>query len=1050
MKCGGIARREKTNMGTMMSSVRTDEISFPTVHLRQLAIAATFTAEPLGRPLAFWMAELGLPISITFAPYNQVFQQLLDPGSQFARNNDGVNIVLIRMEDWIRSGSESEGIDDLEVSLERNAIDLIDVATRAAGRSTAPLVIGLCPDSPGIRDNPAIRRIAARIARSIAAELGSVPGLYLLRPEDFELYPVTEYHDPARDQIGHIPYTPLFFAALGTILARKVHALLSPPRKVIVLDCDNTLWKGIVGEEGIDEIKIPSSCRTLQQFMADLASKGFLLCLCSKNDEPDVLAVFDRHPKMILKRDDLVAWRVNWQPKSENLRSLAQELNLGLDSFIFIDDNPVECAEVQAACPEVVTLRVPSDEQVEEFLSHVWAFDRLFTTSEDRQRTALYKKEADRARLQNGAPTIGDFLKGLNLRITISTPAPEQLDRVAQLTQRTNQFNFTTVRRNQGEIHRLADSGLECWGVEVRDRFGEYGLVGVMVMCARGEALEIDTCLLSCRVLGRGVEHKMLNELGEIARRRQLPVVAVTLFPTPKNQPARDFLEGVAATYRREIAGGWRYEIPAEVAATVAYNPGTGGALCAQTAASTGPDDVAAAGAGVKRDSGQIERIATELFRPRQVLDALHSRYLRRRVRTALGRPPISPRTKVEAELAAIWAELLQLEPVGIEDDYFDLGGTSLLAVDLFARIEQRFGKRLPLSSLMEASTIKQLASVIIGAAAHDSLVLIRDGDDRPPLFLVHDGDGETMLYRNLALCLERDQAVYGIRPHSRPDVPMAHTGIAEMAALYIDRMRSVQPEGPYLIGGMCAGGVIAFEIALQLQAMGEKVSLVAIIDAADAAVRPRAWQSVSRRLHNFSSAISHDRPSRIDRLAASVTRKALRKAKNLGKHLIGQQLKMSWDAIRLRLFRYYLARGYDLPRLLQQISVRTVYLFAEKNYRPSDSFNGELLLFRATRGVGDDEPYVERYADPLLGWGRRATRGVRVYDVPGGHSSMLQEPHVRILGELLRLSIARAFGDRPPVRNGSSVMDRNVKGTMGMQLTATPAFARVIDLGSH
>ena len=310
--------------------------------------------------------------------------------------------------------------------------------------------------------------------------------------------------------------------------------------------------------------------------MAELAKKGFLLCLCSKNDESDVLAVFDRRPDMILKRHDLVSWRINWQSKADNIRSLAQELNLGIDSFIFLDDNPVECALVRSDCPEVLTLQMPTDGNIAEFCRHVWAFDRLRTTSEDRQRTMMYKQEADRARFQKEAPTIGEFLAGLDLWIAISKPAPDQLDRVAQLTQRTNQFNFTTVRRNVGEIQRLAESGLECRVVEVKDRFGDYGLVGVMISSVRGEALEIDTFLLSCRVLGRGVEHGMLNELGEIALRRHLSLVVATLTPTPKNQPARDFLEGVAAAYRRDVAGGWRYEIPAEVAATVAYHPGKG------------------------------------------------------------------------------------------------------------------------------------------------------------------------------------------------------------------------------------------------------------------------------------------------------------------------------------------------------------------------------------------------------------------------------------------------------------------------------------------
>ena len=343
-----------------------------------------------------------------------------------------------------------------------------------------------------------------RIEDWIVGELEPVSGICLLGPADFDLYPIADYYDLRRDQLGHIPYTPAFFAALGTILSRKVHSLINPPHKVVVLDCDNTLWKGVVGEEGVTGITIPPAWMALQRFMLKLAGQGFLLCLCSKNDEPDVLDVFDRRPDMVLKREHLVSWRINWQPKSQNIRALAQELNLGLDSFIFIDDNPVECAEVRAGCPEVLTLRLPIDGDIERFLRHVWAFDRHRVTSEDRHRTTMYKQEADRARFQRDAPTIDEFLAGLDLRVTISEPAPEQVDRVAQLTQRTNQFNFTTIRRNDGEIRRLAESGLECRAVEVRDRFGDYGLVGVMIFGGRGAELEIDTFLLSCRVLGRG------------------------------------------------------------------------------------------------------------------------------------------------------------------------------------------------------------------------------------------------------------------------------------------------------------------------------------------------------------------------------------------------------------------------------------------------------------------------------------------------------------------------------------------------------------------
>jgi thioesterase domain-containing protein/acyl carrier protein len=372
----------------------------------------------------------------------------------------------------------------------------------------------------------------------------------------------------------------------------------------------------------------------------------------------------------------------------------------------------------------------------------------------------------------------------------------------------------------------------------------------------------------------------------------------------------------------------------------------------------------------------------------------------------------IAPRTEIEAELTAIWVELLRIEPVGVQDDYFDLGGTSLLAVDLFARIEQQFGKKLPLTSLIEASTIEQLAQLVAGASDGDSLVLIRDGEGGPPLFLVHDGDGETMLYRNLALRLSSNHAIYGLQPYSRPNVPMAHTRIADMAAYHIDKMRSVQPRGPYLVGGMCAGGVVAFEIALQLQSEGEKVSLVALIDAADVKAPLKPLHFANQRMHRFLSAVPHDRSALFSRRMFAVVATVLHKTKKLSTYTVARHLSLWRDEARMKVFQYFQNRGWRLPRALEHMPVRTVYLFAEKHYKPMILFDGDVALFRATQGNGDDEPYVTRYRDPVFGWGQRVTRRVEVYDVPGGHSSMLQEPHVGTLASQLQAAMDKCVID--------------------------------------
>ena len=255
---------------------------------------------------------------------------------------------------------------------------------------------------------------------------------------------------------------------------------MSPPYKVIVVDCDNTLWKGVVGEAGIAGIVIAPAWRHLQQFMVELSRKGVLICLCSKNAESDVLDVFEQRQDMILKRDHLVSWRINWQPKSENIRSLAQELNLGLDSFIFLDDNPIECAEVRASCPEVLTLRLPIEGDVVGFLDHVWAFDHVNVTAEDQQRTAMYQQDSRAQPI----PETGSDHRGIPGRTEPSSPdfgAAGQSSGTALPSSRNGQTSLTSPPSVAPtvEIQRLSASGLECRVVEVSDRFGDYGLVGV-------------------------------------------------------------------------------------------------------------------------------------------------------------------------------------------------------------------------------------------------------------------------------------------------------------------------------------------------------------------------------------------------------------------------------------------------------------------------------------------------------------------------------------------------------------------------------------------
>uniref|UniRef100_A0A7C3PJQ0 Amino acid adenylation domain-containing protein n=1 Tax=Oscillatoriales cyanobacterium SpSt-418 TaxID=2282169 RepID=A0A7C3PJQ0_9CYAN len=364
-------------------------------------------------------------------------------------------------------------------------------------------------------------------------------------------------------------------------------------------------------------------------------------------------------------------------------------------------------------------------------------------------------------------------------------------------------------------------------------------------------------------------------------------------------------------------------------------------------------------------------------------------------------RPITPPTNATERQLVQIWEGVLGLHSIGITDNFFELGGHSLLVARLADQISQAFNVHLPLSILLQAPTIAQLAAVIAQPLEMKSVVELRSGGTKAPLFLIHDGDGETLLYRTLAQHLDPDRPVYGIQPRSNAYHAILHTRISEMAADYVQQIRDLQPEGPYYVGGLCAGGVLAYEVACQLQQAGQSVALVALLDAVYPALDRSRWLQ-TQRLERFSKAIRGDSSTT---LLSSVRKLAIafNKAKNLLHYETQAFLQHHLDRAKLHLFRYCLDRQQTPPRFLQSLSVRKVYLFAETQYQPVNRFDGQLLLVRATDGEGRDRPYQVMYDDPDLGWGKCTTQKVCVYDVPGGHSSMLQTPHVQVLANILQ-----------------------------------------------
>ena len=654
----------------------------------------------------------------------KVLRLLEDKGFKFVVDEESLlhgsglyNIYATRPNQKYNSGSQQFGKNAAQI--EQTIRDFGSALKTATMQSTNPYLVCICPPSP--TNDTASNTLHQRLQEQLTDQLKNVSGLYLIKSQELtKTYPVEDYYDPYGDELGHIPYTPNLFCALGTMLARKILSLKSSPYKVIVLDCDYTLWSGICGEDGVAGVKIEPNYRSLQEFIIRQQAAGKLICLCSKNQEEDVFAVFDQHPDMLLKRHHLVNWRINWRSKSENLKSLANELQLSLDSFIFIDDNPVECAEVRANCPEVLTLQLPeqcetqsyqpSAVRIPQYLEHIWAFDQLHTTQEDQQRTNLYQQNVQRQRLQQDSLSFADFLDQLNLEIEISPMESEQLSRVAQLTQRTNQFNLTTIRRSETEIQQLCNSGkLECRVVKVKDRFGDYGLVGLLLFEVQENALIVDTFLLSCRVLGRGVEHRMLSYLGTLAQEKGLERVELLYIPTKKNQPARDFLTNVGRQFQQEKDGGWLFEFPSQAASESSFilisDIDTVDNKPDQEAKSISNNSLKIASA-----ADLFERIA-QIYSPELILKEIASR--QQRQRPHLDIEFVAPQTPIEKAIAHLFAEILKLDRVGIDDNFFELGGDSIRGAILINKLQAQLNEIVHFVVLFDTKTVAGLATYI-------------------------------------------------------------------------------------------------------------------------------------------------------------------------------------------------------------------------------------------------------------------------------------------------------------------------------------------------
>lgn len=349
-------------------------------------------------------------------------------------------------------------------------------------------------------------------------------------------------------------YTVEFYKEYSGYITPLILSFMGKQKKAMIFDCDNTLWGGILEEEGFEGIKISGKVdggavfEEIQSIALELSRKGVLLGICSKNNYNDVEEVIKNHPEMKLRNENIVIKKINWCDKAENLKLIAKELNLGLDSIVFVDDSDFEVNYIKERLPEVTVLRVP--QKIHEYPQMLRENSALFynisETKEDGQRTDMYKKQLEREEHKNSINDLEDYLKSLNLTIRLFINEKSLAPRLAQLTQKTNQFNLTVNRYSESEVEGFISSkNYIVFAFEAKDKFGSYGITGLAILkLLPGQKLaDIDTLLMSCRVIGRNLEFAFFDAIAGYLKKIGIQDVSAKYNKTPKNEQVQDLCE---------------------------------------------------------------------------------------------------------------------------------------------------------------------------------------------------------------------------------------------------------------------------------------------------------------------------------------------------------------------------------------------------------------------------------------------------------------------------------------------------------------------------
>lgn len=562
---------------TLYRSLKSKKVSFDKG--LKIAILSSFTIQGLDEILFVKCFQQRIKSKIYLAPYNQYNQEILNPKSKLYEFNPDLVILMVDSinllgDYWLNPYQLTTSKRKKFIKAKSDEIE--NLISQFRSNSKAKVVIhnfNVPQHSPlGILENKqqfgfqdSIRQLNANLQKmsindskffvfdydAFCSKRGSNNTL------DYKLYYLADMRLPAN-----------YLVELCDDYLGYIRPLVSIIKKCMVLDLDNTLWGGILGEVGFEGIALgPTpegrSYWEFQKYILSFYERGILLAINSRNNLDEVLKVLRKHPYMVLKEEHFSSIVANWQDKVTNMKSIAGQLNIGLDSLVFFDDDPFNRDLVRKSLPEVTVVELPEDKSLYlETLMRLNDFNTLQITDEDKNRGKMYIWEQKRQELEKSVSNIDEFVKSLKVRVKIEQANEYSIPRISQLTQKTNQFNMTTRRYLEDQIRMFnCDEKYSVLSMVVTDKFGEYGLTGVMIIEKEGLEWIIDNFLLSCRVLGRKVEEFVLEYLIQEARRNKINRLIGEFIKTEKNAPAENFYKDNNFKFVNKLAGIERWEL---------------------------------------------------------------------------------------------------------------------------------------------------------------------------------------------------------------------------------------------------------------------------------------------------------------------------------------------------------------------------------------------------------------------------------------------------------------------------------------------------------